>query len=253
MAQIVWTGDPPNNILGTDPAVFIPDADPLTTSDPLDGDSDDDGVPDGLEDRNADGARTGNETRPDLSDTDGDGLTDGLELGATAPTLDTDPALFIPDMDPLTTTKPTKADSDGGGLRDGVEDWNRNGAIDPGESDPNNPLDDTLQLHVDPIYAGGTASFHTYGGAPKSWLYVCYSLAGPGPTTLPNGLVLDLDQPIQVLAPFKLDRWGEGHIGPLPVPPSVSSGTPVWFQGVDIDLLGAVLVAVSNPLAEVIL
>ena len=250
--QIVWNGDPINGILGTDPAVFVPDADPLSTSSPLDSDSDDDGVPDGLEDRNGDGARTGLETRPDLPDTDGDGLTDGLELGATAPTLDTDPALFVADADPLTTTKPTKADSDGGGLRDGVEDWNRNGAIDLGESDPNNPLDDTLQLHADPIYAGGTATFHAYGGAAGSWLYVCYSLAGPGPTTLPNGLVLDLGQPIQVLTPFRLDRFGEGHLGPLPVPPSVSSGTPVWFQGVDFDLFGTTLVMVSNGVFAVV-
>lgn len=56
-----------------------------------------------------------------------------------------------------------------------------------------------------------------------------------------------------MLAPFQLDSWGEGHLGPLPVPPSVTVGTHVWFQGVDIDLLGAVLVAVSNPVAEVVL
>ncbi|MBC8328620.1 MAG: hypothetical protein H8E31_07725 [Planctomycetes bacterium] len=246
LAQIVWNGDPLNGILGTDPAVFVPDADPQSTSDPLDTDSDDDGVPDNLEDRNGDGARTGAETLPGDPDTDGDGLTDGLELGASAPTVDTDPALFVADADPLTTTKPVKADTDGGGLSDGIEDWNRNGAIDPGETDPNDPGDDTLTLHVDPILVGGTATFHVFGGVPDTWIFQCYSLTGPGPTILASGLVLDLDPPIKVLNPFGLNHRGEGHLGPLPVPPSVLAGTAVWLQAVNFDLFGSSMATVSN-------
>ena len=41
---IVWSGDPANGIAGTDPAVFIPDADPSTLTFVRDADSDDDEI-----------------------------------------------------------------------------------------------------------------------------------------------------------------------------------------------------------------
>jgi len=39
----------------------------------------------------------------------------------------------------------------------------------------------------------------------------------------------------------------------LPVPPSVAADTPVWIQGVDFNLIGSILVMVSNGVATVIL
>ena len=49
-------------------------------------------------------------------DSDGDGLSDSIEIG--------------------TGTNPNDPDSDDDGIPDGVEDLNRNGRVDPGESDP---------------------------------------------------------------------------------------------------------------------
>ena len=104
---------------GTNLGVFTPDADPTTTTDPNDPDSDNDGLADGVEDTNADGA-TGNtiggtgtagsgETDPNNSDTDGDGLRDGDEASGTGP------LAVIGPTDPLDT------DTDDGGTEDGAE------------------------------------------------------------------------------------------------------------------------------------
>ena len=55
-------GDEP--LLGTDTSIFITDKDPTTKTDPLDEDSDDDGVSDGVEDANQNGAIDTGETDP---------------------------------------------------------------------------------------------------------------------------------------------------------------------------------------------
>ena len=102
-----------------------------------DADSDDDGLDDGVEDANQNGAQHNGETDPCMPDSDDDGLQDGTELGITSAGADTDPAIFIPDSDPATTTLQLNDDSDDDGLEDGVEDANANGAVDVGESDPN--------------------------------------------------------------------------------------------------------------------
>jgi len=108
-------------------------------TDPLDRDTDDDGIPDGVEDASLDGVVDPGETDPRLVDTDGDGLQDGTERGTTLAEIGphTDPAVFQPDLDPATTTDPLDEDTDGDGLTDGEEDVNRNGRVDPGETDPN--------------------------------------------------------------------------------------------------------------------
>jgi hypothetical protein len=49
---------------GTDPAVFVPDANPATQTNPLDADSDDDGFGDGQEDTDGDGAVDAGESDP---------------------------------------------------------------------------------------------------------------------------------------------------------------------------------------------
>lgn len=114
-------------------------------TDPLDDDSDDDGLLDGREDVNGDLTVDPTESDPCAFDTDGDGLSDGLESGVTMPQgEDTDPALFVADADPSTTTDPANVDTDGGTVPDGEEDANLNGAVDAGERDPNDPSDDLV-------------------------------------------------------------------------------------------------------------
>ena len=129
------------------PGVF----DPAVDTDPLDADTDDDGIPDGEERTVGD---DGVITDPLDPDTDDDGLTDGVETAVTTPVppgtsdrldipfVGTDPAVFVADADDSTTTDPTDVDTDDGTVSDGIEDTNRNGQIDPGERDPNDPIDD---------------------------------------------------------------------------------------------------------------
>jgi outer membrane protein OmpA-like peptidoglycan-associated protein len=103
---------------GTTPG-FVGDADPASTTDPTDTDSDDDGLPDGAEDLNGDGetintigdsATSGTgETDPNLEDTDSDGLSDGDEVNATGP------------LSGIGATDPLDADTDDGGTQDGTE------------------------------------------------------------------------------------------------------------------------------------
>ncbi len=114
-------------------------------TDPMDLDSDDDGLGDGEEDANFNGLVEKYETNPRLVDSDGDGLNDGLESGRTVGIppqggiKGTDPLIFVADLDPNTTTDPAKFDTDGDSLGDGDEDFNHNGREDWEEPDPNNP------------------------------------------------------------------------------------------------------------------
>ncbi|NOK16610.1 adventurous gliding motility lipoprotein CglD [Corallococcus carmarthensis] len=147
----------------------------LTETDPNTADSDGDGLADGVEDANKNGSVSPGETDPRLRDTDGDGLPDGLEkqTGTDPLNPDTDGdtcsdgaedvnkngkhdsgeknprvadcAASVPDADfdgipdsveNATGTNPNKADTDGDGVADGVEDSNKNGRVEPGETDP---------------------------------------------------------------------------------------------------------------------
>ena len=158
--------------VGTDLTLFQPDLDPGTTTNPLDDDTDDDGIKDGTEDKNGNGrvdsdpiAGTGDtatgETDPNIADTDGDGIQDGTELGFDRPEgSGTDMDLFRPDLDPSTTTNPLDRDTDDGGVPDGAEDINFDGKIDPGEIDPNDGRDDVLRFEL--IAEGGGCE----GGSP---------------------------------------------------------------------------------------
>jgi hypothetical protein len=137
--------------------VWIPDADPSVTTDPLDDDTDDDGFIDGNEDTNGNGKRDGEigvtgtpgsgETDAADPDTDGDGIQDGTEAGLVSPQgTGTDITKFQPDLDPTFTTDPKDTDTDDGGVPDGEEDLNSNGYQDPGEIDPNIGRDDTGEV-----------------------------------------------------------------------------------------------------------
>lgn len=110
----------------------------------VDRDSDDDGLPDGKEDKNRNGrVDKRKETNPAKADTDRDRLPDGLERGVTKPVADppgpvlgTNRKKFRPDRHRRSRTNPLKRDSDGDRKADGKEDRNRNGRVDRGESDP---------------------------------------------------------------------------------------------------------------------
>jgi MYXO-CTERM domain-containing protein len=123
-------------------------------TDPMDADTDDDGVPDGSElapDRDADGDGLINALDPD---SDNDGLFDGTELGLACddPGTDPDGGTCRADADKgATTTSPVDADTDDGGVTDGSEDFNLNGSKDAGETDPtvNHGDDDAMVMDRD--------------------------------------------------------------------------------------------------------
>ena len=106
---------------------------------PNDADSDDDGVPDGQEPNaglDTDGDGLINALDPD---SDNDGLFDGTELGLDCSNKDTQASLghCRADADKgKTVTDPLDPDTDDGGVSDGSEDFNLDGAVDPGETDP---------------------------------------------------------------------------------------------------------------------
>ncbi len=127
------------------------DVERVLGTDPLDADSDDDGVLDGAEanlasDTDGDGLINALD-----EDSDNDGLFDGTEMGVTmAPTgTDVTRGHFIADADPTTKTSAVRRDTDNGSVSDGAEDANRNGRVDAGETDPNNPLDDVMVADTD--------------------------------------------------------------------------------------------------------
>jgi Cys-rich repeat protein len=170
---------------GSDPEKFVADADPESTTNPLDDDSDDDGLLDGTEDANGNGRVDGTiggtgdagsgETDPNDADTDGDGIQDGTESGLTAPEGDdTDSTVFVPDADPESTTDPRDTDSDDGSLSDGAEDGNHNGAVDVGETDPALTGDDKpAELVVRGGACGG-------GGSDLPWAFALLGMLALG-------------------------------------------------------------------------
>ncbi|MHA2142545.1 MAG: hypothetical protein ACXADD_13680, partial [Candidatus Thorarchaeota archaeon] len=94
-----------------------------TPSDPLNADTDGDGIRDGGEDLNLDGLLTSGETNPTVADTDLDGIDDGIEIGISGPdALPTGPPIF---------TDPLNPDTDGDTILDGTEDSNGNGVHEP--------------------------------------------------------------------------------------------------------------------------
>jgi uncharacterized protein (TIGR03382 family) len=113
-------------------------------SNPLDADSDDDGALDGDEPNWADDTDEDGAINVLDYDADNDGIFDGTELGVTTPHpqgTNLNAGVFRPDAGPGTTS-PVAVDSDRGGVRDGAEDFNHDGDIGPGETDPNDPADD---------------------------------------------------------------------------------------------------------------
>jgi outer membrane protein OmpA-like peptidoglycan-associated protein len=132
----VTTPDPDTDVGA---GVFVPDADPSTTTDPRDPDTDGGGVHDGAEDTNHDGRiddgeRDPNDPADDVGapvDSDGDGLSDEQEadLGTDPQDGDSDDdgvldgaePNYSADTDGDGTINPLDPDSDNDGILDGTE------------------------------------------------------------------------------------------------------------------------------------
>jgi len=106
---------------------------------------------------------SGNQTSPADPDSDDDGIPDGVEAGRAASVDVRCSALFHADADPTRTTDPTDADTDGDGLEDGAEDANHDGAhARSTETDPRNPDTDGDGLCDGPSTVTGVCT----GGDP---------------------------------------------------------------------------------------
>ncbi|MDC0747012.1 isopeptide-forming domain-containing fimbrial protein [Polyangium mundeleinium] len=145
------------------------DVEVVLGTDPNDADTDNDGVPDGQEPlpgADTDGDGLINALDPD---SDGDGIFDGTEMGYDCSGPGTNPAAgnCVPDADMgATTTNPLDPDTDNGGIPDGEEDKDKDGAVDPGEGDPNDPSDDTVTSGSGGMGgAGGAGGSGGMGGA----------------------------------------------------------------------------------------
>lgn len=97
-------------------------------TDPFLIDTDRDGLPDSIEDPNENGIVDAGETDPRKADTDNDGISDFVETGGDG----------IYDA-ALGDTNSLNPNTDGDTKTDGEEDRNQNGVIELGETDPRNP------------------------------------------------------------------------------------------------------------------
>ncbi|MCW5812281.1 MAG: cadherin-like domain-containing protein [Labilithrix sp.] len=117
----------------------LPDAFEISIgTDPNDADSDDDGVLDGEEPNPTEDSDGDGLVNPLDPDSDNDGLFDGTEMGKACahPATDFRKRSCVADADPSTRTNPLDRDTDKGGASDGSEDWNLNGRLDVGETNP---------------------------------------------------------------------------------------------------------------------
>jgi hypothetical protein len=141
----VGHGDDDKNAVDTDKDGLTDGVEKRIGTDPNDADTDDDGAKDGAEPNPIDDHDGDGKINPLDSDSDDDGLFDGNELGLGCG----DPATQVSrnqctaDADSgVTKTSPIAADTDFGGKTDGFEDFDKNGRVDTGELDPNDPADD---------------------------------------------------------------------------------------------------------------
>ena len=67
-----------------------------------------------------------------------------------------------------------------------------------------------------------------------------------------SGLILDLSPPIAVLDPMRLSATGALQIGPVSVPPRVTTGMTIWFQGLAYSMQGSVSESLSNGVMVVV-
>ncbi|MCB0517406.1 MAG: hypothetical protein H6577_23815 [Lewinellaceae bacterium] len=130
---------------------------------PLNDDTDSDGIKDGVEDQNKDGIyQAGIETNPLVADTDGDGIKDGIEdknKNGIVEAGESDPKLYC---DPIKTT-PT-CDFDGDGIpnstdldddQDGVSDIDDVQPFNPNSDSDGDGIKDAVETGGDGIYNAG--------------------------------------------------------------------------------------------------
>ncbi len=172
---------------------------------PNDADTDDDGIPDGVEDANGNGIVDPGETNPRRADSDGDGLKDGTELGYTLADAGpgTNPAFFRPDLDPTTTTDPLNADMDGDWLTDAEEDVNRNGRVDAGESDPN--LAGASPMFTEDFSDGKASGDPDWAAAQGIWGVTAGKQYFSSPRYLDTAVVVD--PAMKPLAAGRVSTW----------------------------------------------
>ncbi len=234
--------EPAFGIAGSDPLLFVPDGDAgLTVTDPTDLDSDDDGFLDGEEDLDFNGVAAATELDAAKADTDGDGVQDGTESSLTTAGPFTDPLVFVPDADPLTTTDPLNPDTDGGSpwdgpLSDGKEDLNFNGAYEPalGEFDPLHPADDHFRLDIPLLISGEPFTIDVMDARPFATVYTLYTRHGWGPTYIPDiDLSVRLD-PMFGRYDFPIQANANGDAVHFDTLPPIGSGFAIFYQAVEI-------------------
>jgi len=245
-------GKPLWGVSGTDPLVFIPDADPSSLTDPLDQDSDDDGFCEGDEDLNSNGWAEAGELDAAKVDTDDDWIQDGTESGLLVIHVcpDTDLAVFVEDADPATVTDPLNPDTDFGSswdgpLHDGREDLNQNGAFEAGETDPLDNWDDHFLTTIPGLSPGMPFYVIVQEARPGSLIDLYIGLSGYGRTPSLNDPSFDLG----ILAPYEpgfpmlgiiqVDANGNGvYSGTLS--PTVPTGVHVYFQAMELTPTSAI-------------
>jgi len=186
----VDNGLDPNNGAGAQGAGGDPDVDGLTNAgelaagtDPLNPDTDGDGLLDGVETNTGTFVNSGDTgTDPNNPDTDGDGLLDGVE---------TNTGTFVNSGD--TGTDPNNPDTDFDGLLDGVE-TNTGTFVNSGDTgtDPNNPNTDGDEATDGEEISGGTNPLDPddYPGSSQDiWVESGFSDGNPGTFTQPVGTV----------------------------------------------------------------
>ena len=114
-------------------------------------------------------------------------------------------------------------------------------------------VDEIIRLAVSPLIPGSRTTFNVARCEPNSWFYLCYSLAGNGPTNIGNyqgmNFSLELSAPIKSRPPILLNNFGETSFRML-VPSTIPSGTVIWMQGVVLDLAGGTGLTISNAVEE---
>lgn len=241
------------------------------STNPLDQDTDDDGLSDG-EEYFANGANMVEPTDPTVVDSDGDGLQDGTELGLASivwtgspPTiLGTDPLVFRADLDPSSLTDPMNPDSDDGGVVDGGEDIDSNGRVDVYETDPNQASDDRVIAGFSsnmPTISNGQAQVTTLtldfgSNYPGHHYRILGSLQGSAPGFVYQGVNVPLvfDSLTMMLAsgpsPIMLvnfagtldtQGYALGYIATRPGEVTSFVGQSIWFAAVSLDPISGVL------------
>lgn len=116
-------------------------------------------------------------------------------------------------------------------------------------------VDQTIRLAVTPLVPGNQSTFEVERCEPFSWFYLCYSLAGSGPTNIGNyqgiNFSLELSTPIKSRPPMSLNNQGKTTFRVL-VPSTLPSGTVIWMQGVALDITGGTGLTISNALELVV-